>query len=81
MMQILDFFFFKLKTKQLLTADGRSGTILVVASLAAAVLKQEQEPAQVLLHKRAERRAKERPDTHKAVMKTHVVSRTAFVIN
>ena len=48
-----------LKTNQLLTADGRSGTILLVAPLAAVVLKQEQEPAQVHLHNMAGNRVKE----------------------
>ena len=54
--------------------DGRSGTILFVAPLAAVVLKQEQEPAQVPLHDMAERSVKEMPDTLKAVTENRVVS-------
>ena len=69
-----------LKTNQLLTADGRSGTILLVASLAAVVLKQEQEPAQVHLHNMAGKRVKEMQNKPKAVMKNRVVSRIINVI-
>ena len=73
-MQILDYFFLKLMNFQLLTGDGRSGTILLVAPLAAVGFKQEQEPAQVHLHNTAERSAKEMPDTLKAVTENRVVS-------
>ena len=67
--------FFYIETNQLLTADGRSGTILHAAPLAAVVFKEEQKPAQVHLHNTAERSVKEMTNTPKAVMKKRVVSR------
>ena len=79
-MHLLDFFFFKLKTNQLLTAAGRSGTILLVAPLAAVVFKQEQEPAQVLLHNMAERSVKEMQNKPESVTKSCVVSRIKLLI-
>ena len=63
-----------------MTADGRSGTILHVAPLAAVGFKQEQEPAQDLIHNMAERSVKEMQNKPESVTKSRVVSRIKLLI-